>query len=566
MPILRDVLARFAVSVDDAPLTRLDRKINTLKERVAAFAGYAATGFSVAAYGGYQLVSAASDANEALNVLTRTFGDQTQSVLTWSDTTSKAMGRSKYDLQKAAGTFGAFLEPQFKGTGQNIAHMSKELTQLSVDLASFYNISDQEASMRLFSGLSGETEAVRRLGVDISDTSLDAFNKVAGDPKSMHKRVAALSLQEKTQHRYRKILADTVTKQNDAVLTRGQWANSLKEAQGRAHDLAVELGQGLIPVAHSLLQTFNAVFGPVSRALKAWKSLTERTTLLASAVKFAAVAVALLSVQQGILALSTMGVIPQLLAQAAAFAKIAYSMAKWGVLFLVVEDFYHFLQGNESIIGQFLAGLWGAQDPLRAMNDRMEEIVESTINAIAALRTLSQVQLTGAKLFAGMDLLQILESNGYQSPGTNAKVRDTARTSQFDTAARGGDFKEALKHKGDQETGPQAAVRAAGMRRDYLTTHPDEVKPTEYASGFAVWSPQTEHERGRSSPTMQVPILRDGTAMTVTIHVDGVKDPGATAEAVRKEVQKMEDERQARFQSTIRSASASTRGAASGSP
>jgi hypothetical protein len=175
-------------------------------------ASSAGAGFAAVAYGAYKAVSAASNADESLNVLRQTFKGNSDAVVQWSKTIGKEVGRSEYTLQEAAGRFGSFLSPVFKDSGVDITKMSERLAELAVDLGSFYNTSDEEAAMRLFSGMSGETEAVRRLGIDISDSSLKDLHKKSGDKRAYE----SLDLATKTQLRFTKILADTVDKQGDA--------------------------------------------------------------------------------------------------------------------------------------------------------------------------------------------------------------------------------------------------------------------------------------------------------------------------------------------------------------
>lgn len=259
MGILRDVIARFSIAVDSKPLTDLDKQLKKTKETVNAVGTQAGVAFAAMGYGAFELVQMASHATENLNVLHQTFKNDEQAVIDWSKTMGKALGRSTYQLQEYAGRFGSFLAPVFAGTDADIAKMSEDLSGLAVDLASFYDTSEEEAMMRLFSGMSGETEAVRRLGIDISDTSLDALNKSNGDPR----RLASLSLQEKTALRLQKIQKDTLDKQGDAVRTAGDLANTFKRLKGQAFDLGTEMGKKLIPATKDLLHIYEEYLGPM---------------------------------------------------------------------------------------------------------------------------------------------------------------------------------------------------------------------------------------------------------------------------------------------------------------
>jgi len=543
--VLRDIVARFGVEVDDGPLNRLDKKVESGKQRLAAFGQAAMAAGAVAAYGMYRLVDAASDADEALNVLSRTFGRQSAAVVQWSHDTGEAMGRSAYELQDAVGKFGAFLEPQFKGTTTDIAAMSEALTKLSVDLASFYNTSDQEASMRLFSGLSGETEAVRRFGIDISDTSLDDFNKKYGEGSAKGKRVAALTLQEKTLLRYRKILADTVGKQNDAILTAGSWANQLKRTTGRIKDLAVVLGRRLIPFALKLLNAANGL-------ITVFERFALRTDLLKNGL------IALSAAGAGYLAFVTaaalktaglIGVVAQLTAAVEGFAAIALPIVKWAALFLVVEDFVSFLQGKETVIGHFITEMWGMQDPLKAFRDTAEDVAGHFMNIVASIRVAASM-LTGRGIGSG-DLMSRLEAFGYTDVDANARRRAAAQESQFAAAVQSGDggIKRALEFKRQDETNQQAIIRGIKMAREYYTAHPEKATQQAFDSGYSLTAPV--------APVASTSSSTKGPT-TVTISITESKDPKKTAEQVKAELLKSEADKKA--QRVIDSASAALSG------
>jgi len=525
------VIARFAVDVDDSKLNRLDKKILSGKRNLMAFASYAATAFVTAGYGMYKMVDAASDADEALNVLSRTFGKQTDSVLKWSSDTGAIMSRSMYDLQDSVGKFGAFLEPQFKGTTTDIAAMSKALTELSVDLASFYNTSDQEAAMRLFSGISGETEAVRRLGIDISDTALDAFNKKRGPASTKNKRMASLSLQEKTMLRYQKILNDTVSKQGDAELTAESWANQLKQTQGRIKDLAVVLGRRLIPFAKDLLKVGN-------KLVDAFEFLTRRTDGLRDAF-LALVAVGAVTwmyhLGAAVVAAGLIGGVAQLTAGIEALVFAAGGL----VAFAALEDIWSFFQGKDTVISDFITMTWGLQDPLQAVLDIAEDIADSFMRAANAALAIASVP------FVGYTKAKANYEAALNAP-RHQVMRDAARASQFTSLAERGDYQGAVSNRPQSESEDAAEKRALEVRASYLEANPGartqrdiDLKTTnardplpQAPTAASAWSGMV------SAPTAFSAVPAGSSEpkapSNITINVSGVSDPmAASQEAFR---------------------------------
>ncbi len=339
---LRDFLVKWRMDVDTSPLKHVDNQLNRLNKSVSNIATNFAGAFGLYKIGEAlgQAVNNASDVDETMNVLSKTFMENTDQVLKWSQVMGKAMGRSQYQLQELASSFGAFLQPQEGMTTEMITEMSKQLGQLTIDLASFYNTTDEEARMRLFSGLSGETEAVRRLGIDISDTSLDAFNKKRGD----NRRLATMTLAEKTQLRYLKILQDTTAKQGDAIDTYNSWENTWKRFKSEIYDASVEFGRELIPTLKKVVTTFEYLLHPLTSIGRESDMLTHELELLGLGIAGAA---SLYAVLNPMMALSVVGL--------AALA-IAYDEAR---------TMFGTDGPSDTLFGDFLENDLGIEDPAK---------------------------------------------------------------------------------------------------------------------------------------------------------------------------------------------------------
>jgi hypothetical protein len=485
--ILRDVLARFAVSVDDAPLSKLDKRINVVKDNIAKMASIAGAGFAAVAYGAYKAVSAASNADESLNVLRQTFKGNSDAVVQWSKTIGKEVGRSEYTLQEAAGRFGSFLSPVFKDSGVDITKMSERLAELAVDLGSFYNTSDEEAAMRLFSGMSGETEAVRRLGIDISDSSLKDLHKKSGDKRAYE----SLDLATKTQLRFTKILADTVDKQGDAARTAGGWANSVKRVQERIKTLTVEIGRRLMPTAKKFL---NALEHTVLFVGKAYDFITRQTHSLEVAFGLATIALTRFAYAQAALVVTAPGFLAQLVAYTGAALKSAAAFAKLALTFLVIEDFIGFLRGHKSVFGDFLTEVTGLQKPLQAFEDVMADLASHFMNVMTAIKNMALfIPRVSAALMLGKPLGEAVSGasdmrQDMVDVDKHARQRDTDRRAAFQSAVEAGDYKGAMQHSDPLETKSEAKRRALQTRVDYVSANPDKATEQDYATGLASWS------------------------------------------------------------------------------
>lgn len=349
MSILRDTIARFTIQVDTKPLSDLDKRIEKAKKSVNSMGKYVAAGFAAAAYGLWQFTEAASHADETLNVIEQVFRSNKDAVLDWSKTMGKELGRSEYMLQEAASQFGAFLDPMFKGTDKDISKMSEQLAGLAVDLASFYDTSDEEAQMRLKSGISGETEAVRKLGIDISDSALRKMHEDSGAPG----QYKSLSQADKTWLRFQKILQDTTNAQGDSARTANGWANSLKRMQGRWQTFTIETGK-------VLKATFLPLLHEVEKWMPTLESLIKDSDILGSSFRLAV--------------LTTGTLVAAFVALNA--AAIANTLLMAGVL-LAFEDFQVFLEGGTSVIGDFIKIVADTTNPL--------ELYDRSVNAVVGL-------------------------------------------------------------------------------------------------------------------------------------------------------------------------------------
>lgn len=233
-------------------------KFGLLAGAALASAGYAAIRFGASA------VTAASNQEEALNKVNVSFGDAADAVVEFSDTSAKSFGISKAAALDAAGGFGVMLQTAGL-TSQEAAGMSVELTKLAADLASFNNIAIEGADgalAKLRSGLAGEAEPLRRLGVLLSAERV----KAVAYAKGIAAVGSELTEAQKVQARYALILEDTKLAQGDFQATSDSLANSQRILAAEFADLQADLGQALLPVVKAAvagLQDFVGVVGPL---------------------------------------------------------------------------------------------------------------------------------------------------------------------------------------------------------------------------------------------------------------------------------------------------------------
>lgn len=210
-----------------------------------------------------------SDLAEVQNVVDVTFGNMTEQVNTWSKNAMEPFGLSETVAKKYLGTSGAMAKA-FGITGQAAVDMSENVTGLSADVASFYNLSSDEAFTKLKSIFTGETETLKDLGVVMTQTALDQYALNNGFGKT----TANMTEQEKVMLRYQFVTSRLADASGDFVRTSDGWANQTRVLKLRFDALKATLGQGLIKVLSPLIKMFNELLGKIQSCADSFMGFT----------------------------------------------------------------------------------------------------------------------------------------------------------------------------------------------------------------------------------------------------------------------------------------------------
>lgn len=196
-----------------------------------------------------KLLEVGSAAVELDNVVEQTFGNMTKEINTWASNISGPLNRSRHQMREYAGMMGAMVVPIMKNMELS-SQMSKDLAQLAVDMASFWNVADEEVFNAIRSGLIGQIIPLQRFGINMSVASLQAF----AFEKGINKSVQAMTESEKWHLRYQFLLENTKLQQGDAARNAGTYANSLKGLAGDARNTAEAFGLLMQPLGIDLVK------------------------------------------------------------------------------------------------------------------------------------------------------------------------------------------------------------------------------------------------------------------------------------------------------------------------
>lgn len=195
---------------------------------------------SLLAKWGKAAIESASDLAEVQNVVDVTFGEGATKIESWSKAAGKAFGLTETQAKKYTSTLGAMMKSQ--GIADNeIVQMSTDLSGLAADMASFYNLDFDTAFQKIRSGISGETEPLKQLGINMSVVNLEAFAMEKGITKSF----SAMSQAEQTALRYQYIMQATADAQGDFARTADGFANASRRVE-TALETIKTVGGGLL--------------------------------------------------------------------------------------------------------------------------------------------------------------------------------------------------------------------------------------------------------------------------------------------------------------------------------
>lgn len=222
---------------------------------------------------GKECVELGSDLAEVQNVVDVTFTTMSDKVNEFAKNAMTSAGLSETMAKRYVGTFGA-MSKSFGFSESQAYDMSTALTQLTGDVASFYNISQDLAYIKLKSVFTGETETLKDLGVVMSQSALDQYALANGYGKT----TSEMTEQEKVALRLAFVQKQLSAASGDFIRTSDSWANQVRVMQLQLQSLKATVGQGLINIFTPVLKVINILLGKLATLANAFKSFTELIT------------------------------------------------------------------------------------------------------------------------------------------------------------------------------------------------------------------------------------------------------------------------------------------------
>ena len=214
-------------------------------------------------------INLGSDLAEVQNVVDVSFGKMSGAVDAFAKNAITQFGLSELTAKKYMGTYGAMAKA-FGVTGEAGYQMSAAITGLTGDVASFYNLSTDEAYTKLKSIFTGETESLKDLGVVMTQTALDQYALNNGFGKT----TAKMTEQEKVMLRYQFVMSSLADASGDFARTSTSWANQVRVLSLQFESLKATIGQGLINAFTPVIRVINTILAKLQTLAAYFKAFT----------------------------------------------------------------------------------------------------------------------------------------------------------------------------------------------------------------------------------------------------------------------------------------------------
>ncbi|MBO5968197.1 MAG: hypothetical protein J6S14_06835 [Clostridia bacterium] len=212
-------------------------------------------------------IEAASDLQEVQNVVDTTFGDGAVQIESWAKSAGKQFGLTETQAKKFTSTLGAMMKSAGM-SGNEIITMSTDLAGLAADMASFYNLDFETAFQKIRSGISGETEPLKQLGINMSVANLEAYALTQGITKAFD----SMTQGEQTMLRYQYLMQATADAQGDFAKTADGYANSQRRIATAIETIKTDAG-------NFLLEVINPITSGIAEMLEKLTQKPDRTVI-----------------------------------------------------------------------------------------------------------------------------------------------------------------------------------------------------------------------------------------------------------------------------------------------
>jgi len=254
----------------DSMASRVNNSVNGMNGTFDKLGKMLASVFAIASIARFtkSCLELGSNLTEVQNVVDVTFGNMNTKVNEFAKNAMRTVGLSETMAKQYMGNFGAMSKSMGFAVDQ-AEEMAETLTNLSGDVASFYNISQNEAYTKLKSVFTGETESLKELGVVMTQENLNQYALANGYGKTTE----AMNQQEKVALRLAYVTQTLSAANGDFARTSGSWANQVRLLSLQYQSLKASIGQGLIAVLTPVINVINTIMAKLVQMANTFNSV-----------------------------------------------------------------------------------------------------------------------------------------------------------------------------------------------------------------------------------------------------------------------------------------------------
>ena len=251
-------------------VNRVSGSLGGLRSVAGKLAGALAAAFAVqkVIQFGAACIQLGSDVAEVQNVVDVSFGRMAYKMEEFADTAITSFGMSELAAKKTGSTYMAMA----KGMGiadEAASDMAIALTGLSGDVASFFNLSQEDAAYKLRSIFTGETEALKDLGVVMTQANLQQYAMANG----MNSNIQAMSQAERVALQYSFVMDSLKLDQGDFLRTQDSWANQTRILSMQWQQFMSIIGQALTTVLLPVVKMLNTIVAALINMANAFNAV-----------------------------------------------------------------------------------------------------------------------------------------------------------------------------------------------------------------------------------------------------------------------------------------------------
>ena len=218
---------------------------------------------------GKEAIALGSDLEEMNGAVNNVFPNMSKQIDEWSKNTIEAYGLTENEAKGFIKSFGTLAKSM--GVAEKQAYdMSTELVQLTVDAASFFNLSESEAASRLNAVFTGNEKAMRDFGITMNKATLDSYALANGFGKTTE----AMNNQELATLRLAYVKEQLADASGDFARSQDSWANQTKILTANINQLKATIGQGLINLFAPVIKGLNTLMSYLHTAARAFSTFT----------------------------------------------------------------------------------------------------------------------------------------------------------------------------------------------------------------------------------------------------------------------------------------------------